>query len=198
MADTATGYLNARPARNRSGLPTQVLGMLMFIASELMFFAGLISAYLVTSAGAEQWPPAGQPRLPIEATALNTLVLLGSGAMMFFAGKAFREDPLSPLARKRFRLALGMGIFFVLFQGWEWIELIGHGFTLQSSVMGGFFYLIVGTHALHAVGAIIAMYLLYRRLRSGSLSAGAFSAGQMFWYFVVGIWPVLYGLVYLS
>ena len=56
-----------------------LLGMLLFVMAEAMLFAGMISAFTIVRSGALVWPPPGQPRLPIEATAFNTLVLLASG-----------------------------------------------------------------------------------------------------------------------
>ena len=64
-----------------------IIGMLLVLATEGMFFAGLISAYVVNRAGAMAWPPEGQPRLPIEVTAINTLVLLASAVTIFLFGR---------------------------------------------------------------------------------------------------------------
>ena len=62
----------------RSGLDNARLATMFFIAAEIMFFAGLISSYLVLRTGAAQWPPPLQPRLPVLVTGLNTIVLLAS------------------------------------------------------------------------------------------------------------------------
>src|SRR5439155_23760940 len=66
----------------RPGLENARLATMFFIAGEVMFFAGLISAYFVLRLGAAQWPPPLQPRLPVLVTGLNTLVLLGSSFAM--------------------------------------------------------------------------------------------------------------------
>src|SRR4029450_3339315 len=73
--------------RPRPVIPSAVLGMLIFVGTEVMLFAGMISAFLIlraTAAGA--WPPPGQPRLPLEETAINTLALLASGFMLWRGG----------------------------------------------------------------------------------------------------------------
>ncbi|MDP7105628.1 MAG: cytochrome c oxidase subunit 3, partial [Roseibacillus sp.] len=88
--------------------------------------------------------------------------------------------------------------FFVLFQGFEWVRLIKFGLTMKSSTYGSFFYLIIGTHALHAVAALVVLVLVYRNLKRKTLAPENFWAAQVFWYFVVGIWPILYILVYLN
>ena len=182
-------------ARPRPLLPSPVLGMLIFVIAELMMFAGLISAFSIVKAGALGWPPPGQPRLPVEATAFNTAMLLASAGALFHANRAFLLDRAT--ARGPLFAAIGLGAFFVCFQGYEWISLISHGLTLTSSNYGSFFYLIVGTHGLHALAGLAVLARSALKLRRGSLAAGDFAASQVFWYFVVGLWPVLYLLVYL-
>lgn len=182
----------------RSGLSNGALGMIVFIGTELMFFAALISAFLIISAAAEAWPPEGQPRLPIVITALNSLILFASGWMMYKAFQSFKIDPYGETTRKQVRLTMWLGIIFVGIQGIEWIRLLSYGLTMTSSQYGAFFYLIIGTHALHAIGAVIGLLRLSRKLDAGDLKEETFHAVQLFWYFVVGIWPILYVLVYLS
>jgi cytochrome c oxidase subunit III len=183
------------PLRRRQLLPSSVLGMLIFVMTEVMVFAGFISAFAIVKAAAPGgWPPAGQPRLPIEATAFNTAALLLSAVALFIAQRNFGD------ARRSLRwlvTAMGLGAFFVFFQGIEWVRLIGQGLTLTSSTHGSFFYLIVGAHALHAVAALLALVYAWRRLARADLARAQLQAISVFWYFVVGIWPVLYLEVYL-
>ena len=123
-------------ARREPVIPSSLLGMLIFIASEAMFFAGLISAFTIVRSGAPVWPPPGQPRLPLEETALNTAALLASGVVLIFARRAFnrsREKAATPLL-----VSMGLGGFFVAFQGVEWVALLREGLTLTSSALGGF------------------------------------------------------------
>ena len=68
---------------------------------------------------------------------------------------------------------------------------------MQTSSLGSFFYLIIGTHALHAVCAIGLLVYAFLRLRKGCLSSELLATSEVLWYFVVGIWPVLYLVVYL-
>ena len=180
-----------------------VLATLIFIAAEIMLFAGFISGFAILKAGsAGIWPPPGQPRLPIETTAFNTAALLMSGVFAFLAARAYRRDlaqgrePAAALVPLRISIALG--VFFVVFQGWEWLQLIGEGLTLTSSTHGSFFYLIVGAHALHAVVAVLFLAAAGLALGRGALSPDRFAATRVFWYFVVGLWPVIYVQVYLA
>ncbi|MDG2332993.1 MAG: cytochrome c oxidase subunit 3 [Myxococcota bacterium] len=179
-----------------SMMPNGLFGMAIFIVAELMLFAGMISAFFIVKAAAPSWPPPGQPRLPIEATALNSLVLLASGFFLIQAHRAFHRGDRDSM-RRPLLLALALGSFFVIFQGSEWVALLGQGLTLTSSSLGSFFYLVVGVHGIHAAAALILLAIATVRLRRGYLSPGFFGAAEALWFFVVGVWPVLYMVVYL-
>ncbi len=181
--------------RPRPILPSPILGMLIFVIAEMMMFAGLISAYSIVKAGALGWPPPGQPRLPVEATAFNTAVLLASGVFLFVANRSYARN--RNLAKRPLFTAMGLGAFFVSFQGYEWVSLIRQGLTLTSSNHGSFFYLIVGMHGLHAIAGLSVLGWAALKLSRGRLAPSSFAATQVFWYFVVGLWPVLYFMVYL-
>ena len=93
---------------------------------------------------------------------------------------------------------MALGALFVAVQGVEWARLLAYGLTMRSSQYGSFFYLIVGMHAAHAVAAIAVLLHARARLARNALGADAFAAVRVFWYFVVGVWPVLYAVVYLA
>jgi heme/copper-type cytochrome/quinol oxidase subunit 3 len=172
----------------------------IFLGTEAMFFAALISAYLVIRAGEPVWPPLGQPRLPVAATAANTLVLVASGALCWRAGRAFASRFRSGRSAGLLTWAWALGALFVLLQGSEWVRLVRFGLTLGSGVYVGLFYVIVGTHAAHVTGALGMLgYVAWRLSRPGERASDSsvFQAARMLWYFVVGIWPLLYVLVYL-
>ena len=207
--NTATGSMSNSPSpamefalrlgshSDARRVPNAVLGTVIFVAAEVMFFAALISAHTIAraSAMAGMWPPPGQPRLPVGRTAINTAALLASGVLLWLANRYL------PRARKTaehyLEGAILLGAAFVSLQGVEWVRLIHEGLTLTSSSHGSFFYLIVGTHALHAVAAIIALAWVYTQLRRGALRPEVFTATQIFWYFVVALWPIIYLRVYL-
>lgn len=183
-------------ARRREVVPASVLGMLIFVGTEVMFFAGLISAFTISRAGAAPgtWGLREGLTLPVQATAVNTLALLASGVLVWLAG---RQHAAGQARAKGLLLAgLLLGTAFVVLQGQEWMGLLSEGVTLWSSSLGAFFYLIVGTHAVHAVGALLGLFVAWWRLRSGRLSRGFLLGAQTFWYFVVGIWPIIYARVY--
>jgi len=190
------------PAPKRKPLVSSgVLGVVIFIVTEVMFFAALVSAHLIIRAGSTEWPPWGQPRLPIYATAFNTLVLLASGIILIRAYKLLRQNELLR-SKQLVGVSIVTGTFFVIFQGYEWVQLIRFGLLLTSSTYGALFYLIIGSHGLHAAGALCALIYAYFQIDTQATVATEktthiFLAVRTFWLFVVGIWPMLYILIYI-
>ena len=182
-------------SRSEPLVANAVMGMLIFVIAEAMLFAGLISAFTIIRSSAMLWPPPDQPRLPIEETALNTAALLASGVFLFLARRSFGRDRAR--TQRALLISMLLGAFFVIFQGIEWLALIGEGLTLTSSNFGSFFYLIVGMHALHAIIALGMLAYTWSRLAQGWLASSQLAAAEVFWYFVVGLWPFLYLVVYL-
>jgi cytochrome c oxidase subunit III len=178
-------------------VPNSVLAMMIFVSTEIMFFAGLMSAHTIAKATVlgGVWPPPGQPRLPVERTAINTAILLLSGILLLIGNRRMKTHPESAL--RCVAAAIVCGIAFVSLQGVEWVALLREGLTMTSSSHGAFFYLIVGAHALHAVVAIFALTWVYLTMRGGKFVPSTFTATQIFWYFVVVLWPVIYLRVYL-
>src|SRR6476619_3219685 len=108
-----------RAPKRKPVVPSAMLGMLVFIVTEVMFFAGFISAFTISKANAPMgmWPPPGQPMLPAAATAVNTVVLLVSGVLLFLAYRRFRAG-VSSMAL--YAGAFCLGAAFVALQGREW------------------------------------------------------------------------------
>ena len=187
-------------AQRKPVVSSTVIGMAIFVSTEAMFFTALISAHMITKANEQEWPPWGQPRLPIETTAFNTLVLFLSGVALFFAHRTLVKSKNVDLAQKMMGLSILLGGFFVAFQGYEWAQLIKHGLTVTSSTYGGMFFLVIGSHAVHVLGALIALTYAYFNMDSkqdpDTISSG-FLGARIFWYFVIIVWPILYFVVYL-
>jgi len=195
-------YSGGRPPggrRGRQAVENGVLAMVVFLATETMLFAGLISAYLVLRAGAAAWPPPDQPRLPIAITALNTLVLLASAYAMQRAAGAARVRRRSEAAGWLATTA-ALGAAFLLVQGVEWIRLVRHGLGVAAGPYGATFYTLIGCHGLHVLAAVLTVtVLLARMLAPAGLPRWPtrLEVCRLYWHFVVVVWPVLYVLVYL-
>ena len=210
-----------RPRKAEKLVSDGVLGMILFVFVEVMLFAGFISAFVIIKSRAvgSVWPPPNQPRLPFEATAVNTLALIASGIVLVLAHRMYLHaakggggggaavglrgllagfpgllgDPVG----KRLAAATLLGGMFVALQGMEWLALIREGLTITSSTYGALFYTIIGAHAAHAVAAILALAWAALRLGVGTLTREVLSTVAIFWYFVVLVWPFLYFVVYL-
>jgi len=159
------------------------LAMIVLIAGESMLFAGLIGAYLVFRLAARNWPPPDLPRLPLGLTAVNSVMLLAS-----------------IIARSVGQTAL-LGGAFLFVQGIEWVRLVRHGLTLASGTYGATFYVLIGCHGVHVLAAVTWLAVTALLARRGAFTAGRQAPLEMcaiYWYFVCGLWLVLFPLVYLS
>ena len=78
------------------------------------------------------------------------------------------------------------------------MNLLRYGMTVSSGLFAATFYLIIGSHAFHATGAIFAMLLMLPKIKKQTATVDGMKAMQIFWLFVVGLWPILYGLIYFG
>ena len=184
---------------NDSPISNARLGMIILLGAETMFFAGLVGSFLVFRVAHEVWPPPTFPRLPIVVTGINTLFLLYSALTMWQANRSIHADD-----RRRcvqfLSFTVVLGVVFLAIQGYEWLQLISFGLRLSSGVYGATFYVLIGCHALHVLGAVIWVGVVLAQAMRGRYSArgcvGVVVCG-MYWHYVVALWPVLYWLVYL-
>jgi heme/copper-type cytochrome/quinol oxidase subunit 3 len=188
------------PGPRRPLLDNVRLAMLFLICGEVMFFGGLVSAFLVLRVTAAQWPPPLQPRLPVGVTGVNTLVLIASSVAMVAATRALARDDTRTVVRRLLQ-AGALGTAFLLVQGYEWVRLVSYGLTVWSGAYGTTFYTLIGTHAAHVVAAVAWVGVtawLAARGRFADGRTGAVRACAIYWHFVVALWPVLYVAVYLA
>lgn len=193
-----TPAMVAPPQPQRAVVPSAVLGTLIFVVAEVMFFVGMISAFTISRAGAPAgtWPVPGQPMLPKDSTMVNTVALLVSGVALLIGQVLWAKK--KGAAKWFVVTAWLLGAGFVALQGREWAQLLSAGLTLTSSRLGAFFYLIVGMHGVHAIGALVALGLAAVQVLRGKLEGGLFFGAQVFWYFVVLMWPIIYARVYFG
>src|SRR5580698_885728 len=133
--------------------PDLTFGVLIFIGSEVMLFAGLLSAFFVVRASAPFWPPPNQPRFPVIVTAFNTGLLIASAVTMWQVLHLLRRHNQAKAVRWT-AATTALGALFLVIQGSEWVRLMRFGLTMTSSLYGSLFYLIVGAHALHLAVAV--------------------------------------------
>lgn len=190
------GAIDARPRARKPIVPSALLGALIFVAAEVMFFSGIMSALTISRAGAAQgtWPPAGQPALASTLGDASVAIVLASGALLVVARRLVARN-----AARAPHVLLGsalLGAIFVVLQLGHGARLLSSGLTMTSSQQASFFFLLGGLQATHAAATVLAMLIGWRRLVRGTLSPGYFAAVQVFWYFVVLMWPVVYARVY--
>jgi cytochrome c oxidase subunit 3/cytochrome o ubiquinol oxidase subunit 3 len=178
------------------GLDHRKLGMWLFIASEVMFFGGLLAAYLHYKYTLG-FPEAGE--LNIVLVGINTMILLTSSYTVVSALAAVRDG-----RQGRFTvfllLTIVLGVAFLSGQIAEFADLYGRGLTLTSSVFGSAFFTLTGFHGLHvAAGIAWAIVTMFRGLR-GSINGEHNMAVEIFglyWHFVDIVWIVLFTQIYL-
>lgn len=189
--------VDAREALIRRPVMSNVIfGMLIFVFTEIMFFGALVSSILVVKGGADSWLPPAGVRLPVVATAFNTTVLFLSGLFIYLAGREFKTKPGHGKVLNYTLRAIALGGFFVVFQGYEWLQLFSYGMTMTTGIFSAMFFLVIGTHGLHAIAGVLALVYSYIKIKKGKFGIEQITALQIFWYMVVGIWPILYGMLY--
>ena len=187
------------PAPRRPLVDNAVLATIFVIGGEVMLFAGLVFSFLIIRVAAPVWPPTLEPRLPVEVTAVNTVVLLFSSWAMVTAGRARARGDLRAFVRG-LTLTAALGGLFLAVQGYEWFRLVSFGLTVASGVYGGTFYTLIGAHAAHVIAALAWLGIVLARAAGGAFMgprAAAVTACAMYWHFVVALWPILYVTVYL-
>ncbi len=181
-----------------TGIPSEKLGMWLFLASEVMFFTGLIGAYIVLRAGVLHWPHSGED-LSIPLAALNTFILLTSSLTMAMSVGAVHEGHA-----KRLRLFLAMTILlgsaFLVVKGFEYSVKFAHGHYPGTALFWDCYFTLTGFHGLHVLGGIIAnLWILGLSSRPTFLSSRGHlvELSGLYWHFVDLVWIFLFPLLYL-
>ena len=196
---TATAASAAHvPAPSRPNLVS--VGTIVWLSSELMFFAALFARYFTVRqvTGADNWPPDGV-RLNVAFATVNTLVLVSSSITCQLGVFAAEKGDVRGL-RKWFIITYLMGAFFVSGQVFEYTELTHEGLTLSSSGYGSVFYLTTGFHAAHVTGGLVAFLLVlattYVARRFDHDQATRAIVVSYYWHFVDVVWIALFFTIY--
>jgi cytochrome c oxidase subunit 3 len=173
------------------------VGTIVWLSSEMMFFAGLFAMYFTARSQADVWP-LPPTHLNLYQAVPVTLVLIASSftcQMGVFAAE--RGDVFG--LRRWYVITFLMGLFFVLGQGYEYLNLIGEGTTISTTAYGSVFYLTTGFHGLHVIGGLVAfVYLLVRTTLSKFTPAQATASivVSYYWHFVDIVWIALFSTIY--
>jgi cytochrome c oxidase subunit 3 len=197
--------LASMPHDTHGGISNPVLGMLLFITSEVMFFGGLFAAYFSIRANAAQWPPinteTGQPFalaiLPFVGPA--TILLIISSATCQYAVWGIRANNRTQFLRAM-TVTVVLGIIFLIFQGIDYTVLGSEGLTLSSGTYGTTYYTLTGFHGAHVFGGVVMLSVVLYRGMAGQFSSkhyDAVEAASLYWHFVDVVWILLFSLLYL-
>ncbi|MBK7094951.1 MAG: cytochrome c oxidase subunit 3 [Saprospiraceae bacterium] len=183
--------------KEKNKIPGITIAFYIIIITEMMFFAGLVSAYIIAASKAMDWPPAEQPRLPLWLSLTNMSILLLSGVFMYsFVRKASKER----FNRLLLSATILLGVIFLIIQGFEWTNLVNFGIQNSTGLYASYFYTLIALHGVHVFVAIIMILSLnfyLNRSDKADFKIPLIRSFGLFWYFVVLLWPVLYFLLYL-
>ena len=187
------------PARRQGGYPIPLVGMLLFISSEVMFFGGLFAAYFSARASFEgTWgpPPPAEPLEILPIALPITIILLLSSLTMHFGANAISRGNSGRLRLWLF-VTLGLGILFLAGQILDYTLL---GFGISDGVFGTVFYTLTGFHGAHVFGGVVGLTILAVRAGTGQFSARnhvAVQAVSYYWHFVDVVWIALFTTLYI-
>ena len=184
---------NERPSREMSG---PVLGMVLFVASEAMFFAAFFGGYFTIRENAKVWPPPGIPHLGIDIATILTVILVTSSLVVQLSLRSIRSGD-----QRRAVVFLGvtiaLGIAFLLLQLYDYSQL---GFGVKDGTFGTLFYVMTGIHMAHVFGGVVFLSLVLGQAAGGVLSPAnhdSLAAGAIYWDFVDVVWLLLFTTFYL-
>ncbi|WP_456047850.1 aa3-type cytochrome oxidase subunit III [Aeromicrobium endophyticum] len=209
---TTTSVIPASRLHGQEGRPSMVtVGTIVWLSSELMFFAGLFAAYFtIRNISPGLWAQETEVLNVPFATANTTILVLSSLTCQFgvFAaerGKAGRSGKIYQFKlwgmREWFVLTYLMGAVFIGGQATEYAELVREGITIPSSPYGSLFYLATGFHGIHVIGGLLAFLLVIGR----TFAARRFTHEQAisaivvsyYWHFVDIVWVGLFITIYV-
>jgi cytochrome c oxidase subunit 3 len=196
-ASTASGPRTHLPANRPENV---AVGTIVWLSSELMFFAALFAMYFThRSIAPDLWAKQTE-LLNIPFATLNTTVLVLSSVTCQLGVFAAEKGDVVRL-RMWFIITFVMGAFFVGGQVYEYAGLAHDGLTMSSDAFGSIFFIATGFHALHVTGGLIAFLLVLGR----TFTATRFTHGQAttsivvsyYWHFVDVVWIGLFATIYL-
>ena len=176
------------------------VGTIVWLSSELMFFAALFAMYFTLRAVNPDIWAATTPHLNVPFSSVNTLILVSSSVTCQLGVFAAERGDARTL-RRWFTITFVMGAIFIGGQVWEYANLVREGLTLSSSAYGSVFYLTTGFHGLHVTGGLIAFLFVL----ASSYVGKAFTHAQAtraivvsyYWHFVDVVWIGLFAMIYL-
>jgi cytochrome c oxidase subunit 3 len=174
------------------------VGTIVWLSSELMFFAALFAMYFsIRAAAPQQWAEHTEKLEIPYALVFTTVLVLSSITCQMGVFRAERGDVHG--LRRWFTLTFVMGLTFVLGQANEYRHLVGEGIKINGDGYGSMFYLTTGFHGLHVTGGLIAFILFLIRTTMGRFTPAQATAAivvSYYWHFVDVVWIALFAMIY--
>jgi cytochrome c oxidase subunit 3 len=190
----------ARPEAHERypGMEPGMMGMLIFLASEVMFFGTLFAGYFYVYGSQVVWPPAGTKYVYYWPTpTVNTLVLFASGLTCHIAHLRIQEG-------RRRQMILWLAATILLGVGFEIGQAYEFGraeFGFSTNSFTSLFFLMTGFHGAHVMGGLVFLSLVLGRALRGNFDQQhhvGVAAAALYWHFVDVVWIFLYGILYLG
>jgi cytochrome c oxidase subunit 3 len=183
------------------GISSPILGMLLFLTSEVMFFAGLFAAYFSVRAADQPWPPPQFNSIlnPLSLILVATIILIASSFTCQFAVWSIRRGDRKGFIRN-ISVTFVLGIAFLLMQAYDYSLLFGEGMTLGSGPFGTTYFTLTGFHGAHVFGGVLMLGVILYRGMAGQFSSrhhDAVEAVSLYWHFVDIVWIILFSVLYL-
>ena len=191
---------NVKP-REETGLYNAKLGIWLFLASEIMLFGGLFSAYILLRVGSPVWPPSGETHLNIPLATLNTFNLILSSWTIVKSWVALKENDI-----KGFKMFMGItllcSVLFLIIKYFEYTAKFHHGIFPSTDNFFGIYFTLTGLHGLHVIGGLIVNYYHWGPgLKMWETEPDRFTnrieIAGLYWHFVDLVWIFLFPTLYL-
>ena len=193
---TAAAATPSSDERAVASTSSSVLGMVLFVASESMFFAAFFGAYVTSYVDQRVWPPDNTPAPPLGMATAAAVILVASGLLLQGAVRAGRRGHTTTVNRWLV-LSLAAGVASVV------LTLIGYsevGFGLHAGIFASQFYLMTGLAVAHVAGGVVLLALVAVLGLSGRLALVRYQpvqAAAVYWNFVVVLGLVIYVVFYV-
>ncbi len=186
--------------RPDTGIYNAKLGIWFFLASEIMLFGGLFSAYIFLRTGASNWP-AGATILNVPLATLNTMVLISSSVTMVMSWASLKLKDFG-----KYKVYMGLTILlafvFLVVKYFEYSAKFHHNLLPETSNFLGIYFTLTGLHMLHVVGGIVVnLYFWGPGSKMWNSDPDRFAnrieIAGLYWHFVDLVWIFLFPTLYL-
>ena len=187
--------------RPDTGLYNGKLGMWLFLASEIMLFGGMFSAYVFLREGAASWPR-GADVLNVPLATVNTALLITSSMTMVMSWLSLKLEDFGKF-RRYLGITMALGVAFLAIKSFEYADKFSHGHYPSTDIFYAIYFALTGLHVLHLVAGIVVCawhFLFGRRLwdKAPEQFTNRIEVTGLYWHFVDLVWLVLFPTLYLT